>query len=140
MHWTFSISSQIYDQLINYTIVQLLTLYAWTAQRSIELLLGAALDLWGAGPPPCGLAICANSLCHLVISSEERLFASASSYRPSCGSILLNIVWYCDEITVILTGFLKVGKAKGKLHRTHEIASLLGIVRFCVCLICPGCI
>ena len=40
MHWTGSISSKIYD-LRNYAIVQLLTLYTWTTQRSIELLLGA---------------------------------------------------------------------------------------------------
>ena len=56
------------------------------------------------------LAMCATSLCHLVIYSEESLFADVISYQSVCSSFLVNIVWYCDETTITITGFLKVSQ------------------------------
>jgi len=73
----------------------------------------------GQGPPPkrgptmlmC-LAICTTCAFHLVIFiSEKSLFEDAIKLSVVQTAVFhLNIVWYCDETTITLIVFLKVGQ------------------------------
>jgi len=77
------------------------------------------------------LAICKTYACQLVIFiSEEILFVDAIIYRLArrqyftCTTVF-HIIWYCDETTSTLIGFLKVdqvsesSECKAKPRRTH---------------------
>jgi len=56
------------------------------------------------------LAIRVTCACHLVIFRRECLFVDAISSVGQMAVFLLSIVRYCDETTVTLVGFLKVGQ------------------------------
>ena len=85
------------------------------------------------------LAICTTCACHLVIFiSDESLFADAIKLSVVQTAIFhLYIIWYCDETTITIIVFLKVGQVsessecKAKPHRTRKLTSLLVIGRFC---------
>ena len=88
------------------------------------------------GPPTifmC-LSICVICACHSVIFSKESLFVDASDYigRPD-SSISLDVIWYCDETTIALTGFLKVDlrymSIRRKFSRGGQRQHLLILVR-----------
>jgi len=66
----------------------------------------------GPGPPTmfmC-LAIRATRACNLVIFSEKSLFVDAINYISVGQTAVFHLknIWYCDETTFTLIGFLKV--------------------------------
>jgi len=72
------------------------------------------------------LAICTTCAYHLAISiSEESLFVDAVKLSVVQTAVFyMNIIWYCDETTIALIGFLKVAQVSESMPSQVERISL----------------